>query len=75
MAAPPQTFTNAAKATALSNAKSVQSPTSWFLTENWDGFGGTNPSPGERWILTLYAGRIDLQLIGGNWQATYFPGS
>jgi len=89
MAATPQVFTNAAKATALANAQAALAGT-WVLRENWDGIGmGVTAStgsggtavnagacPGERWVLSGNAGRIDLQLLSsGSWQALLFPGS
>jgi hypothetical protein len=85
-----QVFTNAVKATALAAAQAAQAG-SWVLRETWDGVGlsvssagagsGENivaglGSPGERWMLPFFAGKIDLILLSnGNWQATLFPGS
>jgi len=89
MAPQPQVFTNAVKATALSNAQAALAGT-WVQRENWDGVGlGVTAStgsgetaaagggcPGERWIAAGNAGRIDLILLSnGNWQALLFPGS
>lgn len=88
MAPQPQVFTNAVKATALANAQAAL-PGTWVLRENWDGVGiGVTSStgsgstyafggacPGERWILSGNAGRIDLILLSsGTWQALLFPG-
>lgn len=89
MAPQPQVFTNAVKATALANAQAAL-PGTWVLATNWDGVGsGTTAStgsggtyapssgqPGERWIASGSAGRIDLILLSnGTWQALLFPGS
>ena len=89
MAATPQVFTNASKATALANAQAALAGT-WVLRENWDGVGaGQSAStgsgatfapavaaPGERWVLGGGAGRIDLTLLSsGSWQALLYPGS
>lgn len=89
MAATPQVFTNAVKATALTNAQAAL-PGTWVQRENWDGVGlsvGSSTGsgggytaglgcPGERWVLGGNAGRIDLILTsGGTWQALLYPGS
>lgn len=88
MAAQPQVFTNAAKATALANAiagSAFPSSASWFVREQWNGGesggSGLGPNlagaPGERWKTAFDGARIDLVYVPASalWQATLYPGS